>query len=111
MSDTSGAGSLIRNFRPHLVVYGIPESPLSCLAVLPPPNMFSHVQTLRPSILSSAKRRGESVCSSVLVCSRAVADGAVMPEQVASVNWPGRLSLEARFDSEPTSFSRPVPEL
>ena len=97
--------------RPHLVVYGTPEPPLSYLAVLAPLNMFSQMQLPRPSILSSAKRRRVSVYSPVRVCSRAVADGAVMPEQVASVNWPERFSLEAGFDSELTCFSRPVTEL
>ena len=34
-----------------------------------------------------------------------------MPEPGASVNWPGRLGWEARFDSQPQFYSRPVTEL
>ena len=34
-----------------------------------------------------------------------------MTEQGASVNWPGRLSLHARFDSRPWHYPRPVTEL
>ena len=113
MSDARGAGPLIRSVRPDHIVKpksahltadftdGV-DGALSVASVL---------SAVLPSLDRGLTRRDTGVCPSVRVCSGADADGAMMPEQVASVNCPGSPSLDAFVDFESPSYTRPVPEL